>query len=185
MNRAEFARQERRRQVAELYLEGYTQTEIGHKLGVPQPTVSYDLRQIDKQWQREMVLDRDQEKRAQLKRIAKREREAWAAWQRSCTPRESTTREATDGGDGPERRKAIVRTDGQVGDPRFLAELRHCVQQRSEILGLITPPQVNLNILIQQTVTRVADQYGLTPEEVLAEAHALLSGPDHGLTEDA
>lgn len=180
MNRAEFARHERRRQVTALYLEGYTQTEIAHQLGMKQETVSYDLRQVDKLWQKEMILDREREKRAQLKRIAKREREAWAAWQRSCAPHESTTREATEEGPGQGRRKAIVRTEAQVGDPRFLTELGRCVQQRNELLGLVAPPQLNLNILIQQTISKVAAEYGLTPEDIVAEAQMLLAGVGDG-----
>jgi DNA-binding NarL/FixJ family response regulator len=40
----------RRRDVAELYLQGWTQTAIAEEMGVAQPTISDDVKHIRAQW---------------------------------------------------------------------------------------------------------------------------------------
>src|SRR4051812_36084473 len=79
----------RRRQVIDLYLQGWSQPAIAEHLKVGQTTVSLDLRIIQKQWRESAIRDFDQLRARELAKIDFLEREAWAAWQRSQKPAQS------------------------------------------------------------------------------------------------
>ena len=80
----------RRQQVAELYVKGWFQTAIAEELGVSQTTVCHDLKAIRKQWRESSIRDFDAARERELCKLDLLEREAWAAWQRSQEPAEST-----------------------------------------------------------------------------------------------
>lgn len=134
MNRREFTREERRRQVGTLYLQGFFQSEIAQRLGVTQQQISYDLKQLHQRWYHASVEDIAARKALELQKIEVIEREAWAAWERSKKPREVTITEASEG--AHPGRKATMRKEGQAGDPRFLAEIGRCVDRRVALLGI-------------------------------------------------
>src|SRR5262249_24223213 len=71
------------------------------------------------------------------------EREYWAAWEASKKEREITTTEQLTGGDG-DRLKAVVRKEQQTGDPRYLAGVQSCIEQRCKLLGLNAPVETRL-----------------------------------------
>ena len=181
-----FATQERRFKIASLYLQRKMQSEIAAEVGVSQQQVSYDLKFLREQWLASSLRDFDAARSEELQRIDEVERQAYAAWHRSQQPREVSLTEQTEGGevvsaDGtsqPKRptRKASMRREGQSGDPRFLAVIQKCIDQRCVILGLESP----LRISIDQAAAKVADELGLTKAEVLAEATAILEELDHG-----
>lgn len=131
---SQMVREDRKRQVAALYLQGKWQSEIAHIVGCSQTQVSYDLKLLQKRWYQESVADIDQRKAQELQRVDAVEREAWAAWERSKQPREVTITEASEG--THPGRKATMRKEGQAGDPRFLAEIGKCVDRRCQILGI-------------------------------------------------
>jgi len=126
----------RRQQVAQLYLAGKYQSEIGQLLGVTQQQISQDLKAVQQQWLAASIRDFDTVKSEQLAKIDAVERAAWAAWERSPQPREVTVQEVIDG----EQRtnKVSLRKERQVGDPRFLERIQKCIDQRCDILGLST-----------------------------------------------
>lgn len=78
--------QERRKQVADLYLKGMSQWEIAIKVGVSQPTVSTDLTDIMAEWKAERIIGYDDVMAKELARINHLEEVAWQAWERSCEP---------------------------------------------------------------------------------------------------
>lgn len=131
---SQMVREDRRRQTAALYLQGKWQSEIAQILGVHQTQVSYDLKFLQRRWYQESVADIAQRKAIELQRIDKIERECWEAYERSKQPREVTVTEATEG--AHPGRKATLRKEGQVGDPRFLTEIGKCVDRRVAILGI-------------------------------------------------
>ena len=62
----------RRSQVAELYVKGIYQTDIGRMLGVTQQQVSLDLKVIQRQWLASTLRDFDEAKSEQLAKIERR-----------------------------------------------------------------------------------------------------------------
>jgi hypothetical protein len=127
----------RRDRVADLYVQGLTQCAIAEELGVHQPTVCDDLKKIQRQWRESTVRNFDEAKEMELQKLDRVEREAWAAWERSQKPAQSTTVE----GDGtPKRsRKTISQRNG---DPRYLDTVLKCVAARRAILGLDAPTKI-------------------------------------------
>lgn len=164
----------RRQQVAARYLRGEYQSQIAYDLGLTQAQISLDLKAIRAEWLKSSLRDFDALKSEQLAKIDAAEAEAWAAWERSKIVREITVTEATDG--ALPSRKATMRKEAQVGDPRFLERILKCVEQRCALLGLNAPQKLDLRMVIQQTASRVAEECGVTMEEVLAEAQTLLQG---------
>lgn len=120
---------ERRRRVADLYVQGWRQADIGVRLGIDQGTVSRDLKTIQKEWAEQRVSDIDELKREQLEKIDRVEREAWDGWVRSQKP----TRTKEDS----EKPKRTTKTT--AGDPRFLLIVDRCIERRSKIVGLEAP----------------------------------------------
>lgn len=129
------SRIERRKRVAELYLQGFTQTQIGSQFGVNQSTICFDLKCIRKEWRKSTIRDFDDAKAIELQKIDQLEREAWKAWDRSQKPQQTAVINGQ--GSGERSKKTIV---NQYGDPRFLEVVHKCIAQRRAILGLDALP---------------------------------------------
>jgi len=127
---------QRRQQVAALYLQGLYQSEIAQKVGVTQQQVSHDLRCLRKVWLASAMRDFDALKAEQLAKIDAAERAYWEGWQRSLQPREVTLTKQSTGKDP--RDEASIRRETPVGDPRFLDGVMRCIAQRADILGIST-----------------------------------------------
>jgi hypothetical protein len=122
---------ERRRQVAELALQGWSQGSIAGQLGVSQGTVCSDLKAIREEWRKSAIRDFDEARGMELKKLDYLEREAWAAWQRSQKPQQSASFQGE--GPGPQSHKRVA---NRYGDPRFLEQINKCIAQRRALLGL-------------------------------------------------
>jgi hypothetical protein len=132
----------RRCQVAELFLRGVKrQGELARRLGVDRSTVSRDLKALNARWKEAAVRDLDAAKGQELEHIDQLLREYWDAWEKSKKGQETTTTEQTTGGDG-ERVRAAIRKEEQHGDPRYLAGVQWCIEQRARILGLNAPQKI-------------------------------------------
>jgi len=129
--------------IARLYLEGWTQAEIGGKLGLSRQQVGYDLEAIRREWLESSLLDFNAKKAEELARIDKLEREYWSAWEASKKERQTTTTEQTTDAEG-ERLRAGIRTTEQTGDPRYLAGVERCIERRCKLLGLDSPTETRL-----------------------------------------
>jgi hypothetical protein len=132
-----------RAEIARLYLQRMTQAEIGERLGLSRQQVGYELKAIRREWLESSVMDFNTRKAEELARIDHVEREFLTAWERSKAARETTTTEQTTGGEG-DRVKAAIRKEQQVGDPRFLAGVQSCIEQRCKILGLNAATETRL-----------------------------------------
>jgi hypothetical protein len=125
---------ERRRIIAARYLKGESQHQIAHDLHCTQQQISFDLRAIRALWLQATVRDFDDAKAMELAKIDLVEAEMWAGWQRSCAAREISTTKAIRG--RVSREEDSLRTEQQVGDPRFLDGVLRCIERRCAILGI-------------------------------------------------
>jgi hypothetical protein len=125
---------ERRRDVADLYLQGWTQMEIAARLGVAQATISEDLSEVRRQWRESAMHDFELARQMELRKLDRLEREAWAAWERSQKPAQSAV---ISGAAGLEQTRKSVKH--QHGDPRFLDLVSKCIGHRRALLGLDIP----------------------------------------------
>lgn len=134
----------RRAEVAELYLDGWTQVKIAEHCGIGLTTVHRDLKAIHAEWQRQQAAHFDVLKARELTRIDRVEREAWEAWkqskQRTVTRTQSKLRES----EAEKLREVSTTEHTELGEPRFLDIILDCIAKRVKILGLDAPTRVQL-----------------------------------------
>jgi hypothetical protein len=166
-------------EIASLYLHGWTQAQIGAKLGLSRQQIGYDLDAIRQEWLHSTLIDFNAKKAEELARIDHLEREYWAAWEASKKERQTTTTEQSRDAVG-EKFKAGLRKTEQTGDPRYLEGVRWCINKRAEILGLNAPQKIAPTTPDGQRPYELVVK-DLTDEELatierLAERHRLVSG---------
>jgi predicted transcriptional regulator len=127
----------RRATVADLYVQGWMQSEIAGQIGVSQPTVSMDIKAIQKEWRESEVRDFDILRERELQKLDRLEREAWEAWERSQKPVQETLFNTN----GSEQ-KSVKKLGEQTGDPRFLEQIHKCIASRRALLGLDAPTRI-------------------------------------------
>ena len=125
----------RRKQIAELYVQGWTQMAIDEKLNIGQPTVSLDLQKLQKEWRESRIRDFDTVRELEIQKLDRLEREAWLAWERSQKPSQSAEFK-DDATNTPSKKKV----KNQNGDPRFLVVVHQCIASRRALLGLDALP---------------------------------------------
>jgi hypothetical protein len=124
-----------RRKIADLYLQGWLQTDIAEELGMSQATISNDIKALQAEWVASAKVDFATARAQELAKIDRLEREYWHGWVRSCEDAEQITQEGTS-----ENVSKIKRTrKGQAGDTRFLQGIQWCVERRCKILGVDAP----------------------------------------------
>lgn len=126
---------ERRKHVADLYVQGYMQWQIAEKLNVTQGTICTDLQRLHKEWRESRIRDFDAARELEIQKLDRLEREAWAAWERSQKPSQSA--EFKDDALNTPTKK---RVKNQNGDPRFLVVVHQCIASRRALLGLDALP---------------------------------------------
>jgi hypothetical protein len=134
---------ERRREVANLALKGWTQAAIARHMGIPPAIVSRDLAAMREFWREFPVYEFERVRLEQLQKIDLVEAEAWAAWQRSQQPQRSAT--LSRGKAGEQSRSTLKH---QSGDPRYLREVTRCVAQRDKMIG-VEPPEAPPSDVVQ------------------------------------
>lgn len=127
----------RRQQVADLYLQRFTQATIAERLGVSQATVCNDLKKIRAEWRNSAIRDFDQSCELELRTIDWVQRESAEAWERSKKPAQSAVIHG-DGTSSPTRKTL----KNQNGDPRFLDAIQKCISARCALLGLNAPQRL-------------------------------------------
>lgn len=135
-----------RRNIADLYLQGWLQTDIAKEVSLSPATISRDLKALQAGWLRSALIDFDKAKARELAEIDHLEREYWEAWLRSCEDAETATqkqkgkvtkRQDDEGQFVAEQPAEVSKTrKGQAGDPRFLAGIQWCIEKRCKILGI-------------------------------------------------
>lgn len=159
---ARFARIKRRAEVAELYLKGQTQLQIGEALKISTATVASDLQTIMKEWIKESTIKFEERKAKELAKIDHIEAMAWRGWELSIERQEvhrslkeqvrQQVRDSENKVTGhrmvPVRVTEEVTIKGQSGDPRFLEQAARCVEMRLRILGLWKADTIHQNQMI-------------------------------------
>ena len=111
------------------------------------------------EWLASALVDISEAKSRELARLDDLERTYWAGWQRSQDPVEVINKRAVETHAG---RRITVNTQSsdQVGDPRFLAGVGWCIEQRCKLLGIASPERLDLTTggmpLTPKTVTMIA-----------------------------
>ena len=133
---------ERRKRVAELYLQGWWQTDIAKEVKVTQSQVSQDLSILRRLWQQSSMVNIDKIKAKELAKIDRLENEYWIAWENSKKATIRTMeKEVTGGFAHDETGKTETTTSG---DPRFLQGILQCISKRCEIFGINAPKEIDL-----------------------------------------
>lgn len=146
---------ERRARVSALYLREWTQPRIAAELGISQPTVCRDIAAIEADWRRAALDDIEAVKQRTIRQLEHVITEAFDQWERSKLDAVELVDEGLrpDGmneapGDDEEviqsveeliGRKRRVKRNGQCGDPRYLAQIKDALAERSKLLGLHAP----------------------------------------------
>lgn len=136
--RVDVIRQEdRRAQVARLYLTRLPLRAIGKQLGVTATTIHRDLEAIRLLWREqssEFFTTRIEEELARLDQL---EAEAWDAWRESRKARKTTTEDASFAAQkkNSAKRKS-VRTESPNPDAALLRVVFDCVDTRLQIMGI-------------------------------------------------
>lgn len=163
---------QRRQQVAELYIQGHTQTAIAEKLQIGQATVSTDLQRVQKEWRESRIRDFDGAREIELQKLDRLEREAWSAWERSQKPAQSA--EFKDDANSA----TLKRVTNRVGDPRFLVVVHQCIASRRALLGLdalpALPKDENNGDPAQRTDRLVSLVTALRERERVAESRTIV-----------
>lgn len=134
--------------IADMYVKGKSQRYIAawlnenREYNLSRITIRNDINKVRDEWLQSAVVDYDEAKARELAKVDKIEDEAWQAWERSVGVSETETQmisrsggEETEGG----QRKATIKRENKVGDPRFLSTVQWCITKRCEILGLDAP----------------------------------------------
>jgi len=124
-------RDDRLEKIGRLYLQGETQQAIAQELGVSQPTVSIDLKELRSRWRQSAIRDFDEAIAQELAKIDLVEREYWEQWERSKQVR-LTRRNEKSG----EAVKEITIEEAGLGNPRYLDGVMSCIDRRCRLLGL-------------------------------------------------
>ena len=143
---------QRREQVADLYLQSWTQMAIAEHFGVAQSTISADLKAIQETWRQSAVRDFDSLRAIELQKLDRLEREAWAAWERSKKPHQAAVVREHSG-----QQSTHKTLQQRVGDPRYLDQINKCIIQRRALLGLdliLTAPETDTDDSVPLEVRR-------------------------------
>jgi hypothetical protein len=153
---------DRRKQVANLYMQGKAAYQIAEQLDTCPATIRKDLRAIQKEWLSLAIVDFDAAKSKELAKIDHLEEIAWAAWERSChdittkSKRKESVRMSQPGPKGkPLPAKLVplkvvedVQRKGKSGDPRFLDKITWCIETRLKLLGLLQVEEKKTTLVI-------------------------------------
>lgn len=166
---------ERRKIVANRYLQGESQYAIARSFNPPltQATISKDLHAIRDEWLQSAVQDYDKLKARELAKIDRMEEVCWSEYWRSAEMRGKTTKlekelkvpkiDLTKNARGsPKFPKTQVMPDpvmttvkiqkeykvAVTGDVAYLDRIQWCVEMRCKILGLVKPPEVVQNNML-------------------------------------
>lgn len=160
------SREESLEVVARLDRKGYSQNEIARIVGVSQPQICQDLKEIRRHYAEEHAQEmawKIQEKVRQYREI---QREAWEAWELSKQVKERVTEaeeredmppvsSKANGANGrrgstPQRLKQRIKTrkekvrEGRLPASEYLRMIMECLQAERELLGLDAPERVDV-----------------------------------------
>ena len=129
--------QERDRvRTSELYLKGWSQSQIAAEIGVTQAMISRNLQICRDEWKEITAMHIDDHKAKELAKIDALEQTYWDAWQRSKDDVETRSSRMVGEGEesSPTKLERIVKTENQSGNEKYLIGVQWCINKRCEIL---------------------------------------------------
>lgn len=139
----ELEREQRRAEIARLYLTGLPQWKIGKALNIDTSQVNTELATLRERWRAAAIRDFDELRSQEVAKIDQVEVEFWQAWERSKQAKQKTsTKRKT--GENPSDEAGVVREES-YGDPRFLDGVLKCVEKRCQLFGLNAPNRIVLD----------------------------------------
>jgi predicted transcriptional regulator len=177
---------ERERKAWKLRQKCWTEARIAEELDLTQQAVSAILRRVEKRLSAQFQSRAEEIKAAQTAQLEYLADQALQAWERSQEDAEGartvteavelkTNEETLDDENTPIRRKQVLvpaekitttrTSEGQSGDPRFLAEARNALSEIRDIWGLNAPKKTDV-LSGGQTLTAIG--YRITPPEMSA-----------------
>jgi hypothetical protein len=154
---AQIARDKRR--ISDLYLEGMLQAEIAEILGIAQSTVSRDIRSLQAEWLKDAQSNFEEMKAREIAKVERLEREYYKGWRRSFGPDDLVGDKSVAEDDEPEL---------PSGDPRFLAGVGKCIQQRCKIQGVEAPTEHDVGPRLGTILGALPDSFKAGVLEVLS-----------------
>ena len=140
-NKAEIDRD--RKEIGDLYLQGWKQQDIADRLGINQSTVSRDIKTLLKGWEKDAaksIATLKGQQKEQLEYLYKEAVEAWLdSRSDAITETEETIITENDGSEG-KRAKITKTTKGQSGNPAFLAQARQLKADIRAMFGIDIEP---------------------------------------------
>lgn len=176
-----------RADAARLYAEGKGQAVIAAWLDAHRPylvtsaMVMHDLAAIREDWLRRHDEALEVHRARELARLDRLEAECWDAWERSLRDQIKTSIEQGVDAANPEapqptgKAKRFRQVQQSWGEPRFLELLLRVVERRCKLLGLDKTPEIDEGTALRQLARQVAEEDGLDPDEVIAEAQRVAS----------
>ncbi len=158
--------------IAELYLQGHTQSSIskmiteGKKYKLSIATISKDIKHIEAKWLESTLVDFNEAKARELAKLDLAEGELWQAWHASKRPRLIKGKEGITEkrGKAPTmaRGKTFERSEDRDPNPRYMDLILEVIDKRLRILGAFAPEayvfaNIDLNELDQQRAQRWQD----------------------------
>ena len=124
-----------RLQISELYLNGYTQAEIGEKLAINQSTVSRDLKVLRGQWLESSLRNFDAMLAEQLAKVDQQERDY-----------HKTTAQARAWAQGLAKAAQLDKAAAaMISGVRAMQGVDSCIDRRCRILGLDAPARTEIS----------------------------------------
>lgn len=130
-------------EIAKLRMMGKTQDEIALKLGMTQQMVSYDLKEIRKQWAEELKTNMSEMIAEEKAKIDFNEQQALLGWEKSLGEHKRKRSKQSQG--GHQTQSAEVETILYSGEVRFLQQALACSKERRELLGLDAPKRTEIS----------------------------------------
>jgi len=134
--RSKFEIKRDRKNIAALYLKGWSQERIADELKISRDMVQYDVTRIKEDWRQSAVYDFDAAKQKALAELANLKATAWQAWEKSTLQRKRTKQSQTKGKGSGDHQTAEVIQEEQAGDPRFLITIKELIKEECHLLGL-------------------------------------------------
>jgi len=150
-------------EIHELSCRGYTQAQIGARLGLSQSQICRDLEKIAVMLSPKDATERAQRRARLLSKMRHAEKELWDAWERSKQDKETSTKEkvllpgcasghAGKGGKtaktANERNKASIKSEGRLPNSTYMGQLNKLWDREAKLLGMNEPE--THDILVKQ-----------------------------------
>jgi len=150
-------------EIHELSCRGFTQAQIGARLGLSQSQICRDLEKIAVMLSPKDATERAQRRARLLSKMRHAEKELWDAWERSKQDKETSTKEkvllagnasghAGKGGKtaktANERNKASIKSEGRLPNSTYMGQLNKIWDREAMLLGMNEPE--THDILVKQ-----------------------------------